>query len=453
MEVNVGDYIEQHGSSDGAIQAAINELNSDGGVVRVPQGTYAFHPHRSVELPSQVTLEGEGPKTLLRREGDTGRPMIGATGTEGIRISRCAFEHFAAGEQAGNFIRILDLDLATDAEVAHCQFAHTGARPSYGQTMMAILARGNQRLRVHHSVSDRMQFKLGGPRKRNQEHIEASDNLIYSPYNHGISCVAAEEAASTRHVRIERNTIVGIPSQGGIFVGPDGPSFSTGEFSYLSVVDNVISGTWDGDPDGKSSTVGIIVSPGAGSHDWHIGGNTIVNEGAIGAGTIGIRLSNNHDQPVHRLRVVGNSIGGVSDTSGMDQWGIDITLPVVDLLLQGNMIHGARGVRLATGPVASHYLQIAGNILHSNSTALELDSGSADFENVLVTNNQIEASGPFKAAVYQSPADTGFYDAAYLNNRLSGHQLWNGHFEPCQTRDGNLGPPLPDGCQPEQNGD
>ena len=95
---NVADF---HRSDDPTcgIQAAIDSLPSQGGIVTVPPGTYLLK--RAIYLRSNVTLEGAGPATVLTRDAQA-RAKLAKTAQKGERsVEVESVQGFEVGIEVG----------------------------------------------------------------------------------------------------------------------------------------------------------------------------------------------------------------------------------------------------------------------------------------------------------------------------------------------------------------
>jgi len=97
------------------IQAAVDSLPPQGGVVTVPPGRYVLR--RAIHLDSNVTLAGAGPSTILTR-GPLHRTRLAKTGRQGDRtVAVEDAKGFRVGREVGIFSRRVRSWLTTHAVI------------------------------------------------------------------------------------------------------------------------------------------------------------------------------------------------------------------------------------------------------------------------------------------------------------------------------------------------
>ena len=88
------------GSDDKAIQAALDSLGEDGGVVYIPAGTYLINEQVTVPCDN-VTIYGDGSKTILKAMWYEAKPMLLLSERENVRITRLLFRGWPETEFRG----------------------------------------------------------------------------------------------------------------------------------------------------------------------------------------------------------------------------------------------------------------------------------------------------------------------------------------------------------------
>jgi hypothetical protein len=78
------------GSDDKAIQAALDALGEDGGVVHIPAGTYTINEQMTVPCDN-VTIYGDGSDTILKATWYAAKPMLVVSDRNNVRITRLLF--------------------------------------------------------------------------------------------------------------------------------------------------------------------------------------------------------------------------------------------------------------------------------------------------------------------------------------------------------------------------
>lgn len=87
------------GSPTGGIQEAIEAIGADGGVVTIPAGVYLLR--QSVRVRSHVTLQGAGPRTVLRKVKQIGSKLAAKADAESRSLKVQSAEGFRAGDEIG----------------------------------------------------------------------------------------------------------------------------------------------------------------------------------------------------------------------------------------------------------------------------------------------------------------------------------------------------------------
>jgi len=101
--VNAADYADRTSPTAG-LQQAVDALPEKGGVVTIPAGAYVLR--QSIHLRSNVTLQGAGPSTLLRKKKHA-ESRLAATARQGSQSVRVVD---ASGFGAGDQVAIRDKD-------------------------------------------------------------------------------------------------------------------------------------------------------------------------------------------------------------------------------------------------------------------------------------------------------------------------------------------------------
>jgi parallel beta-helix repeat protein len=95
--VNVADFAKRK-SFTGGIQEAIDALPPSGGVVTIPAGEYALR--QSIRLRSNVTLQGAGPKTILRKAKQAESKLAAVEkGSRSVQVENAG--GFSEGDEVG----------------------------------------------------------------------------------------------------------------------------------------------------------------------------------------------------------------------------------------------------------------------------------------------------------------------------------------------------------------
>lgn len=348
-----------------AIQSALNAAGASGGVVWIPAGTYVLGS--SLEVPSNVSLCGTGPASLLTTTNQAA-PLLAITGVDGVNVRDLAFDvNGSANYRQAIRVEATDPGLpsevkATNIRIQRCQFRNSQTPADADATMMAINVRNARGVWVLDNTVDQMQVKLAG--SLGAEQVFAIGNRIRAPYSWGITFVGSSNGAEMRDCVIADNTITEIHRAGGIYVGNDEPA------DYVMTCERVVirNNTLSGSP----TSVGKFIQGRTCdvSRDWIISGNTMRNTGTSNASNthgILIRPRAEHQGTIESLVISDNTIHGT------DKHGIALEIEVsggsgTAFVVDGNVLTDTRGIHVSTG---YSYGRISDNVLRRGSIQID----------------------------------------------------------------------------------
>ena len=153
-----------------AIQAALDSLGEDGGVVYIPPGEYVIN--ETVTIPcSNVTVYGAGRDTILQGVWFQNKPMLLAEGRQNVRISRLHF-------------RSLPLDTFRGYNTEkYAEKPEDVGRPTLNSQGIGIYG-GCRRIRVDHCEIER--FGYGGILVRDSSELCFDHCFFHENFRYGL---------------------------------------------------------------------------------------------------------------------------------------------------------------------------------------------------------------------------------------------------------------------------
>ncbi|HEX6368166.1 MAG TPA: glycosyl hydrolase family 28-related protein [Longimicrobium sp.] len=339
-----------------------------GDTVYVPAGTYLLG--RTVEIPSGITLRGDGPTSLLvaihdngwngfpathpGTRGNSSVVMLSLTGATGVNVEKLGFDI----NTARNYPQAIHINKGSaHVYVYGCTFT-APAPDAIGNTMMAVSAADSTYLRVIKNTLKGMQLKMAGG--SGTRFVLVAENVITNPYQWGISLVGRSRNAVVTNAVIHHNTVTEIAASGGIYFGDDDNGTERFHMTCerITIVGNHLSGT----PRATANFIeGIICST---SRDWVLSDN-VVTQASGGQNTTGIKIE---------TRYVDGAVGG---RTGLVVSGNQITGPTGGIVLSQ---------KTATNPGGADPFIVKGNTL--TGTAGIVVNG-AGYKNGHVTGNTL----------------------------------------------------------------
>ncbi len=308
------------------LQALLDDAEGGGEVV-VPAGTVELTA--PLKVGDGVTLRGVGWASRIVFASPVAQIAIDARNTHDVSIR----DLFVDVATAANYPVMIDLDGAVDAHVDRCHLTDSIA-PAWGDTRMAVLARGAEGVIVERCTIDYAQIKVAGPGGAGRTIVRG--NLIRNAANLGISYVLTQDSDVLGECLIEGNIIDGLCGNGGIYLGCDHEDVAYGESHGVTCVNNRIRGAW------AQACQGIFTRPPRSTRNWIIAGNTIENtSGTYALYSFGIFVKGAPNTAVSGLVIAHNVVRDV------DMEAVCVLGDVEGLVCVGNVGLGAgRGIRL-----------------------------------------------------------------------------------------------------------
>lgn len=441
--VNVRDFLDScyppsggapsSGQVNDAIRAAAESIPEEGGILYFPEGVYELYGGCPIiTLKSRTWVRGAGRGTILRNVGGIGM-IFWIAGVSDVRVSDVVFDvnhgvcdppnsysqnfptaiGIGAGPALGAFLH------SSNITIENCVFRTSGG-PTKGQTLMAVNAAYADGLYLRRNHVVNMQFLVAGDIGVTRCVIE--DNVFEDPYNLAITAYLRYSDGVVTDLKISRNTIINLPSAGGIAVGTDGSCNINEVTQYcpipgealqrIIITDNVLRGVFGGvgeaecvvytpsNPTGYIATgaaCAIIVNVPEYAEDVLISGNVIDHTGEPTSNTLGIVIQGQTPSALRSVIVSRNHVRGV------DQAGVRAHVSVEKMVIEDNFIDG-RGIAVGPGPDGINLLEICGNQLIRGG--IDLNAYWADIAYAGIRENLIKGPGVATTQNYAAIAMT-----------------------------------------------
>jgi len=389
------------------IATAIAALPATGGIVMIPEGIYTLAA--KLVVPSNVTLQGEGWKSIIKSANNLNDTLISCTATDNVIIRDLAIDMNRANNTTIANKQALFLNTASNSVVDNVYVHDMRFEGSQGNSAVAFTNTTNCIFRNSFisTVGD-YGFVSNG-----MQQCKVISNYVHNASGHGIA--VCNGGIGTAYERASRNIITGntIYFDSSAASDTDGIKITICDYSVFA--NNTIyhttrgyHGIFETDAGDDHSTnsnycVKNVYSNNviynfrrgiwlAGQLGATINGNTVYITDYASALGISIDKEVHNDVPVDSIRCVINDNYIEQATNTTDTASVGIWLPTTQSFntIKGNIIHNfsAQGIVLGTTDNYASYNIVTNNlILNSNKDGFDL-TGKYN----IITNNTFRGS-------------------------------------------------------------
>lgn len=374
-----------------AIRCAAASIPEEGGILYFPAGEYLVELScLPISIKSRTWVRGAGRASILKGTEVSDGVLLWIGGVRDVTVSDMMFDmnhgfcddppsviswNFKTSISIGSGLNKLDdmdeeIYCARNITINNCVF-RTSGRPERGQTLHAVLAEQADGLFLRNNLVIGQQFNLA--RGAGVSRCVVEDNIFEDPYNLAISLVLNLDNRTLTEIRISRNTIINVPSSGGIFLGTDGtatPPVPGKRLGRVLVSGNILRGLFGKQQEGQcidpadtaavkvaNGSAGIVVDVPEDGIDLLLADNILENtdESIEGGNTCGIIVQCQSTSTLKSITITGNTV------RNFEQPGIRLNASCVNVLVDQNCIDGARGIEIKSRGDGIARLTVANN--------------------------------------------------------------------------------------------